>query len=172
MDIPYNIEHWRLIDGYDNYEVSSHGRVRNNRTNKILKGGENNAGYFFVCLYKNGKVKNCLIHRLVAFAFVPNDKNKPMVDHINRDTKNNHMSNLRWCTNSENQANTVKKEGTTSNYKGVYFHKRDQLYIARIRHNGPKIQIGYFKNEKDAALAYNKKAIEIFGEFAKLNIIE
>ena len=57
MQIADNIEMWRLINGYDNYEVSSHGRVRNNRTMRILKGGKNLDGYIHVGLSKNGKIK-------------------------------------------------------------------------------------------------------------------
>ncbi len=50
MQIADNIEMWRLINGYDNYEVSSHGRVRNNRTMRILKGGTNHGGYLHVLI--------------------------------------------------------------------------------------------------------------------------
>ena len=57
MQIADNIEMWRLISGYDNYEVSSHGRVRNNRTMHMLKSGTNHGGYLHIGLSKNGKKK-------------------------------------------------------------------------------------------------------------------
>ena len=52
MAFPANIEQWRLINDYDNYEVSSHGRVRNNNTGRILKPGINSSGYHFANLHK------------------------------------------------------------------------------------------------------------------------
>ena len=60
-----NIEQFRLVDGYDNYEVSSHGRIRNNKTARILIPGLNTGGYHRVSLSKDGKYKSHLIHKLV-----------------------------------------------------------------------------------------------------------
>lgn len=74
MQISNNIEHWMLIDGYSNYEISSFGRVRNNQTNRILKGYLNK-GYHSILLSNNCETKNFQIHRLVAFAFVIKEMN-------------------------------------------------------------------------------------------------
>ena len=57
MQIADNIEMWRLINSYDNYEVSSHGRVRNNKTMNILKPSLNQGGYYQISLHKNGEKK-------------------------------------------------------------------------------------------------------------------
>jgi hypothetical protein len=86
-------------------------------------------------------------------------------DHINRDSFDNRRSNLRVATYSQNSANSSKRTGTSSKYKGVIWFKRDSLWMARIcsRH------LGYFKLEIDAARAYNKAAIDMFKEFANLN---
>ena len=92
-----NIERFKKIDGYPNYSVSTFGRIRNDTRlkNNILKPINNGKGYHLVNLYKNGKQKTHLVHRLEGLAFVPNPNNMPQVDHIDRDKTNNHISNLR-----------------------------------------------------------------------------
>ena len=135
-----NIENWRLIDGYDNYEISSHGRCRNNKTSRILKPNIVRSGYYFVSLRKDKITKRYPIHRLVAFAFLENPLNKKCVDHIDRNQKNNMLSNLRWATLNENQGNRSKQKNTTSIYKGVYWNKKNQKWKTAIYKNGKQQQ--------------------------------
>jgi hypothetical protein len=118
MAFPANIEQWRLINDYDNYEVSN-GRARNNNTGRILKPGINGSGYHFVCLHKDKKLKNHKIHRLVCFAFCMNPNDYTVVDHLDRNRTNNMFNNLRWCTSSENNRNATISEKNTSGIKGV-----------------------------------------------------
>ena len=59
-------------------------------------------GYLYVNLCKGGKPKNFFVHRLVALCFIPNPENKPEINHIDGHPLNNHVSNLEWCTRSEN----------------------------------------------------------------------
>jgi hypothetical protein len=113
-----NIEQFRLIDGYDNYEVSSHGRVRNNKTARILSQGLR-SGYNSVILYKNSVGQNYTVHRLVAFAFCDNPDDYTVVDHIDRNKTNNMFNNLRWCTYSENNRNATISTKNTSGVQGV-----------------------------------------------------
>lgn len=105
---------WVTIADYPNYEVSNVGEVRNVITKKVLKGILNGRGYHQVMLWP-GK-KNMQVHRLVAIHFIENPENKPCVDHIDRDKTNNHVSNLRWATHSENSLNigyyAMKTDGT------------------------------------------------------------
>lgn len=93
------MEKWKIIEGYEGlYEVSSLGRIRNNK-GKILKPIKSSTvNYYTVNLYKNGKSKSFLIHRLVARAFVPNPNNLPQVNHKDENKFNNEASNLEWCT--------------------------------------------------------------------------
>ena len=87
---------WKRVDGYDNYEVSKYGEVRNINTGNYLNGCVNNCGYLKICLTKDKKAKLFQIHRLVAQAFVPNPENKQYVRHHDGDNLNNEALNLYW----------------------------------------------------------------------------
>ena len=98
---------------------------------------------------------------------------KLVVDHINGDGLDNRKENLRVCTNIQNCQNRVNnRENCTSEYKGVYWDKSRSLWASEIKVNTKKTYLGRFKNENDAALAYNIAAIKYFGEYAKLNVIK
>lgn len=101
-DLPGEV--WKVIPDYEDYQVSNFGRVKSfkNEKQRILKSGTNTMGYLFVCLCKGGKPKNFFVHRLVALCFIPNPENKPEINHIDGHPLNNHVSNLEWCTRSEN----------------------------------------------------------------------
>ena len=161
-------EEWRSIDGYLNYQVSNIGRVRNSKTGRILKPAYSNT-YLAVPLGKDGKYTSTNIHRLVANEFVENLDNKPFVDHIDGNRENNIYTNLRWATHSENGMNCTKKKNTSSIYKGVSFNRRLHKWSAQIKLNKKNIFIGYFMDETEAAKVYDEKAMELFGEYAKLN---
>ena len=103
------IEEWKPIKGFEGYyDISNFGRVRSYRINQfMLKEPRimtltDSYGYDYVHLKVKEKNKRIRVHRLVAEAFIPNPDNKPVIDHIDRNTKNNNVSNLRWCTQKEN----------------------------------------------------------------------
>lgn len=96
------------------------------------------------------------------------------VDHINGNRLDNRKANLRICTRKQNGKNiTVKKQNTTSKYKGVSLNSqqggRYKYWVAAIKKDGKALCIGAFKTEKEAAKAYDKKAKEFFGKFANTN---
>lgn len=99
-------ETWKEIKDYKGlYEVSNFGRVRSLKRKttkgKIVKQMFRSR-YMFADLSKNGYRRAYSVGRLVALAFIPNPKKKPWVNHIDGNTKNNHIDNLEWCTPSEN----------------------------------------------------------------------
>jgi hypothetical protein len=90
-----NVE-WKEIPGYEQkYLVGSNGRIVNIKTGRILRPGYNK-GYTNVSLSRDGMTKSYHIPRLVAEAFIPNPHNKPCIEHIDSDTSNNSVENLRW----------------------------------------------------------------------------
>ena len=81
------------------------------------------------------------------------------------------MNNLRWATNSENQMNKTKSTNYTGRFKGVHFQSNRGKFRARIEKDGTKYNLGSFLTDEEAARAYNTKAIELFGDFACLNVV-
>jgi len=94
------------------------------------------------------------------------------VDHINGNGLDNRICNLRICTRSQNQINKGLQKNNTTGYKGVSFIKKHRKYRATIRINGKSMYLGEFESAKGAAFAYDNKAKELFGNFAKLNFVE
>ena len=169
MDYINNLEQWRSVDEFPKYMVSSCGRVMNITTFRVLKPRITSRGYLYVSLYSNGVESFKTIHRLVAKAFILNLTDLPCVDHKDRNEQNNHLSNLRWCTRKENNQNKTKHKNATSQYKGVSFDKRSNKWRAQIKHNDQRINLGYYTDESEAGRAYDRKASELFKEFAVLN---
>lgn len=98
-------EIWRDVVGYEGlYEVSNKGRVKTllGKEGYNLKISLNKSGYYKASLSKAGKATTCLIHVLVAKAFIPNVKGKPTVNHKDGNRVNNNVENLEWATYSEN----------------------------------------------------------------------
>ena len=90
------------IEGFDNYEVSNLGKVRNIKSGRILKPSLHKNGYSRHFLCENNKRKHLYLHRIIATAFIDNPGEKPCVNHIDENKLNNDLSNLEWCTVREN----------------------------------------------------------------------
>lgn len=100
-------EVWKSIKGYPNYEISNLGRIKRlphyyRKQTLIMKQQPGTFKYYRVQLSRDGKLKKFLVSRLVALHFLKNPKNLPEVNHKNGDKSNNKVSNLEWCTTSEN----------------------------------------------------------------------
>jgi hypothetical protein len=118
---------------------------------------------------RNGKRRRLLLHRLVL-----NAARGSKVDHENGNGLDNRRANLRIATDSQNQANSRKRAGTTSLYKGVSWWCGPQKWVAEIQAGNPprRIYLGRFNDESEAARAYDVAAKRLFGAFAKLNFPE
>lgn len=119
-------------------------------------------------VYVDSRIKNThiRIHRFIMLLYGHDIENK-LIDHQDQNGLNNQKENLRICNHMKNAQNGKKHKDGLCVYKGISLAKNAKKYRAKITN----IHIGYFDTEKEAALAYNKKAIELFGEYASLNII-
>jgi hypothetical protein len=108
--------------------------------------------------------KTISMHRVII-----NAPKEMLVDHIDCNGLNNRKSNLRLCTYAQNACNRRPKPNSSSKYKGISFHRRDKKWEAQINHNGKSKYLGRYDIEIDAALTYDRKAEQLFGQFAYLN---
>ena len=124
-------------------------------------------GYAIRCARNiKGGQRTILMHRVAN-----QTPDGSQTDHINCDKLDNRKANLRTVTNQQNQMNKGRDKDNSSKYKGVSWHKTNKKWRSRIKANGDHKLLGMFKNEDDAARAYNEAAIKYFGEYAGLNII-
>lgn len=146
-------EKWEIIEDYPNYLISTLGRIKSTKTNKILKPYITKRGYVYNLLSKNGKAKNFQVHRLVAKAFIDNPLNKPCVNHIDFNPSNNNVNNLEWVTYSENclwssknislshkgkeiteqHKEAIRKSMLSSKNSKQYIYKNGNSYMFRFR---------------------------------------
>lgn len=124
-----------------------------------------NAGYAQRDLYSERK--KILMHRFILGA-----GSGESVDHINGNKLDNRRLNLRLCSQSNNCKNlSCSRKNNSSGYKGVSLNKKYKKWEAYITNNYKRVFLGYFDTKKEAGLAYNAKALELYGEFANLNKI-
>lgn len=116
-----SLELKKRIPGYENYLVTSWGRVFNTETGEYLKPYSHYKGYLRVDLFNEDGKKHFKVHRLVAQAFIPNPEGKPQVNHKDGNNRNNSYTNLEWVTNAENaekarQLRAMTTEGDVREY--------------------------------------------------------
>ena len=137
-----NKEIWKDIEGFEGkYQISNMGRVKsleridnNNHPvkEKIMKSVKDSGGYLQVKLYKDGKYKSYLIHRLVASAFIPNPNNFFEVNHIDENKTDNRVDNLEWCDSKYNMNyGTRTKRASASCRKTILQFTKDGKLVRK-----------------------------------------
>lgn len=103
-------EIWKRIINFEDYEISNFGRIKSFKNGKeIIKSNRKvGDGYLQISLYKEGKYKQFLVHRIVALYFIPNPENKPEVNHKKGIKTDNRAWMLEWITKSENEKHAHK----------------------------------------------------------------
>lgn len=158
-------EEWRDIPGYEGkYQVSNMGNVRalyykkaQKLNPRILIPRVGKCGYLYVVLSKEGKVKTFKNHRLVAQAFIPNNENKPQVNHKDGDKNNNCVYNLEWVTALENNLHAINVLG--KNF--ARWHKFDKNEKSKkvaqyyMDEEGYRYKIAVYANAQAAAIINN-----------------
>lgn len=156
-------EIWKQIPN-SVYSISNTGKVRNNKTTRILKPIKDKDGYSLVGLVTTLGNKQFKIHRLVAQAFIPNPDNKPQVNHINGDKSDNRVINLEWNTCKEN-INHAISFGLIKTRTPIYCSTNNKIYSS-VREAGRELNIhpGYIsqvcKGTYAQAKGYNFEYIE------------
>lgn len=142
-------EIWKQCQDFPDYFVSNMGNIKSLKYNKekILKQRFNRErNYYYIGIQSSEGQKTVLIHRLIGKAFLEPIEGKEEIDHIDKNTKNNRLSNLHWVDRSENLLNRSppkRKNNTGEPY--ISFLKRDSIYKVSIKN-----QIKYFKRLEDA----------------------
>lgn len=153
-------EIWKDVVGYEGlYQVSNFGNVKSvdriilrSSTPQHIKGkavrqGIQNTGYKIVALWNKKKRKVFLVHRLVADAFIPKtDLFRNNVDHINGIRTDNHVRNLRWCTQKENTnfpvARSKYEKSNMDRIRHIKITKsKNSLQVAQLSLNGDVVRL-------------------------------
>lgn len=155
------MEEWKQI-GQSKYEVSTLGNVRNGFRMNVLKPrcipkkGDYVCYEVYLDLDGLGQ-KHYKIHQLVARAFIPNPDNKKEIDHIDRNTANNAVSNLRWSTRSEQCYNSRTRKDNALAERNIYYMKgRSKPY----RVYGVRFQGSHFFTTLEEAIAFRDSCLE------------
>lgn len=141
---------------YD-HETGLFIRLRNGR----VAGNKRDDGYITIGV----NYRRYYAHRL-AWLYVHGYMPTTEIDHINQNTSDNRISNLREASKSQNQANVSKMPAkNTSGYRGVYWHKARGKWAAQMMHKGEMLFLGLYSDPVDASNAYVKKARELRGDY-------
>ena len=156
---------YKQIEGYPNYLIYRDGKIWTKYKNRFLKPRiqtrkSDGRQVYVLDLCKNKKRKTFLLARLLGIHFIPNPLNKPQIDHIDRNSLNNDLSNLRWVTLEEQQKN---KRLQKNNKLGL-------RYIRKTKNNSYRVDIprlNYdktYKTEEEEAILQRNCFLDFMGE--------
>jgi hypothetical protein len=156
--IPLTRGYNAIIDAEDFSLVSQHNwfAIPSKKTENVYAG--------YIKHLPSGKNRIVLMHRFIL-------QSECDIDHKNGNCLDNRRKNLRPCNDMQNGGNQKISKNNKSGYKGVFWHCATHKWSCNIYIKGKQIHIGLFAKDRafDAARAYDRKAIELFGEFAHLN---
>lgn len=171
------VEIWKTIPGFSKYMLSDLGRIKSmyphtrskNKTEDgyglVWVGLSSSKLYLRTCLINDeNERKSCILSRLLYSTFkgiIPNDR---MVDHIDGNTLNNSLDNLRLVNSSQSVINQKTRAGRK--YKGVSL-TRDNKWEARTSLNGKMVYLGRFNSEQEAHQRFQSFAKETYGEYCR-----
>jgi hypothetical protein len=158
----YNSERFALVDEIFLEKISD-------RSWGLLSIGY--CGFFLRSDSTQSNSRMVYLHRVIM-KLAGHSLSGKLVDHINMNPLDNRIENLRVATKAQNMSNRPAPANNTSGYKGVSLHKQTGKWRAIIKHNYKQIALGLYHTKEEAALAYNKAALEIQGDFAYLNVIK
>ena len=159
---------YKEVEDYSNYIIFKTGTIWSKYKNRFIKRFNSKKresdGRIVkqVYLYKNGKKKTFLLHRLLGFAFIYNDDpiNKIQIDHIDRNPLNNDLSNLRWVTLEEQSRNRKIHNNNKLGLRHIYKRKNRNLFIVEI----PRLNYNKSFKTKEEALLQRNMFLESIGE--------
>ena len=165
------MELWKPIPGLPDYEASNLGQVRSLKFGRthVLAQIRHHKGYLRTKITQKGKSKAMGIHRLVYSAFVRPLLDTECIDHINRIKDDNRPENLRVATNAENIMNSLSRKNRKRKHLPKGVQDIGNGYTALIRNGDKLLYLGRYKTPEEAAVVYNRKAKELYGDFAYLN---
>ena len=171
---------WKNIPGYEGiYEVSSTGSVRTSKgkttrtsfhgvrkwKQRELKQKTDRDGYKRVSLWKDGKVKDFLVHRLVALTFIDKPEEKNIINHKDCSPSNNRIENLEWCDHSENLLHAYKNRLNKSNDRVILLHVKTNESVVFTSKAEASLFLGKSKGYISNVIIQGKKRVgdyEIF----------
>lgn len=118
------------LKDFDGYKINEFGIIKN-RFGKIMAKHKSRekCGYFRISLTKNGESKKYALHRLLAKQYIPNPNNLLEIDHIDRNSFNNNLCNLRWCNRVTNAGNKNVKGNICEYNNNGYTHYKGTYHI-------------------------------------------
>lgn len=151
------------------YDAETGNLIRKVKTARCTKIGEvagstNKLGYRIIKIDGRDYKAHRIIWKM-HFGDIHEDK---FIDHVNGDPSDNRLRNLRLAFNGENQRNRAAPSNNTSGFKGVSFHRTANKFIARIRHNGKLMHLGYFATPESAHASYCEAVKRYHREFARV----
>ena len=161
--IHINQELYAIVDDED-YELVSRFKWYPRHTSRII---------YAQCVMSMGTLTNpnkqvfcyMLLHRLIM-----RPSKDEEIDHRNHNGLDCRRANMRICNHQQNSFNRRSSTKKESSYKGVFYDKRNNNWRVKIKYHRQQIDLGRYSSEYEAALVYDRKAQELFGEYAFLNI--